>query len=145
MLHGRRIKIWLAVILVVKLPEFAESAITLNQVDAFQGSTDNWTDGHLTGANVKDIASGGPTGVNDPYLQLSSGSLGGDSRPVTLNRTQWIGNYTAAGVGLIQMDLKNFGPTALPIRITISDQVVTSPTASAYSSTTPFTLPADGQ
>ena len=146
MLHGRLIKIWLAILLVVQLPGVAECTITLNQVDSFTGgSKDNWTDGHLTGVNVTNITTGGPNGANDPYLQLSSGSLGGDSRPVTLNRTQWTGNYTVAGVGLIQMDLKNFGPTAVPIRITISDLAITSPSASGYSSTTAFTLPADGQ
>ena len=146
MLHGRRIKIWLAILLVVQLPEVAECTITLNQVDSFTGgSTDNWTQGPRGIPNVSNVASGGPNGAGDPYLQLVSGSFGGDSRPVTFNQTQWIGNYTAAGVGLIQMDLKNFGPTALPIRITISDVAITSPSASGYSSTTAFSLPADGQ
>lgn len=148
MLHGRRIKIWLAILLVVQLPGVAECTITLNQIDSFTGgSTDNWTQGPRGIPNVSNVASGGPNGAGDPYLQLVSGSFGGDSRPVTFNQTQWIGNYTAAGVGLIQMELKNFnvGSTALPIRITISDVAITSPSASGYSSTTAFSLPADGQ
>jgi autotransporter-associated beta strand protein len=143
MLRGRRIRICIAIALVVKLTGDAECAITLNQVDSFQGITDNWTDGH-SGNNVLVVGTGGPNGTGDPYLQVSSGSFGVEPRLITFNQMQWTGNYTAAGVGSIQLDLKNFGTASLPIRITIRDLIGNSGVG-GYSSTTPFTLPSDGQ
>jgi autotransporter-associated beta strand protein len=117
------------------------AAITLNQVDTFTGSLDNWTDGH-SGSNVLDVGTGGPNGTGDGYLQVSSGSFGGQARMITFDQSQWVGNYTTAGVGVISMELKNFGTTTLPIRITIRDGTLES--VPGYSSTTPFMLPADG-
>jgi hypothetical protein len=145
MLHGRRIKIWLTIMLVVKLPEAAECAtIALNQVDTFQGSTDNWTSG-LGAGNLLDVGTGGPNGTGDAFLQVSSsGGTGADSKLITFNQMQWAGNFTGAGVGSVQMELKNFGTASLPIRITIRD-LTGGQTVGGYSSTTPFTLPNDGQ
>ncbi len=44
------------------------TAVTLNQVDSFQGSADNWNNGLI-------VESGGPTGDGDSFLELSSGSM----------------------------------------------------------------------
>jgi hypothetical protein len=112
------------------------TAITLNQVDSFQGSTDTWAHG-------TQIADGGPTGTGDGFLQISSGIFGGRPHLITFIQSQWAGNYVAAGVGSIEMSLKNFGPSVLPIRITIRDQTG-GKTIPGYSSTNPFMLPADG-
>src|SRR5947209_6747748 len=118
--------------------------VALNQVDTFSsGSLNSWTDGHA-GSNVLNIGTGGPNGAGDSFLQVSSGTFGGATRMITFNRTQWAGNYITAGVGSISMELKNFGTTAIPIRITLRDStgVQTDP---GYSSLNAFSLPADGQ
>ena len=119
-------------------------AISGSQTDDFEdGTKQGWTDG-LGGNNVVNITAGGPLGTNDNFLQISSGSFGGASRLITFNDTQWIGNYTAAGVTQIAMDLKNFSGGTLPIRIAIREGTGGSGTP-GYSSTNPFNLLADGQ
>jgi hypothetical protein len=134
--------IWLSVTILVGLPSVAE-CVTLNQVDLFQGSKDSWTDGH-GGVNGTVVATGGPNGAGDSYLQFSSGTLGGESKLITFNQAQWTGNYIAAGVGAVSMSLKNFGTTTLPIRITLRDATGGS-NVGGYSSRNAFMLPADGQ
>jgi hypothetical protein len=62
---------------------------------------------------------------------------------ITYNDLQWVGNYIAAGVSGISMDLRNFGSSAIPIRIAIREGSNGSSTP-GYSSTTAFSLPADG-
>lgn len=120
-------------------------AITAGQVDNFEtGTTDNWTDGPLGMINVANITTGGPAGANDNYLQVSSGSLGVEPRLITFNQTQWIGNYVTAKVVGLKMDLKNFGTSALPIRIAIREGTG-GMTVPGYASTTAFSLLADSQ
>ena len=142
MLDGRSTRIWFAIVVLVCFPAVGESVV-LNQVDLFQGSKDNWTDGH-GGVNGALVSTGGPNGAGDPYLQVSSGSFGGESKLITFNQAQWTGNYVAAGVGEVSMSLKSFGTATLPIRITIRDSTGGS-TVGGYSSTNAFMLPADGQ
>ena len=116
-------------------------AIVPGQIDTFQdGSTASWGD---PAANTTNIASGGPAGVGDRYIQVVSGTFGGGPRLVTFNDSQWLGNYLSAGVSEVRMDLRNFGPNPLPIRIAIREFSAGS-TTPGYSSTTPFFLPADG-
>jgi hypothetical protein len=117
--------------------------ISLGQVDDFEdGTTASWTDG--VNGNTANITTGGPAGANDNYLQISSGSFGGQSRMTVFNRSQWVGNYLAAGVTAISMDLRNFGSSAIPIRIAIREGTGGSSTP-GYASTTAFSLAADGQ
>ena len=149
MLCGRRMRICLAITLFVQLTGVAEG-VTVKQVDTFQSTmmtpiTDNWTDGHA-GNNVLAVANGGPNGAGDSYLQVSSGTGQAEPRLITFNQSQWKGIYPAANVGSISMELKNFGApnTVLPIRITIRD-LTGGQTVPGYSSTTAFSLKADGQ
>jgi hypothetical protein len=119
-------------------------AITAGQVDNFEdGTTDHWTDGH-GGDNVANITTGGPAGTNDNYLQVLSGTFGVEPRLITFNQTQWIGSYSAAKVVGLKMDLKNFGASALPIRIAIREGTAGA-TVAGYASTTAFSLLADSQ
>src|SRR5437870_4753331 len=120
----------------------AAFGITAGQVDNFQdGTTDNWGD---PAGNSLNIATGGPAGAGDRYMQVSSGTFGGGPRLITFNQSQWIGNYVSAGVSGVSMDLKNFGPSTIPIRIAIREGTGGSFTP-GYSSTVAFSLPADGQ
>jgi autotransporter-associated beta strand protein len=136
MVCRRWIKSCCAVALLINLCGVA-TAITLNEVDSFQGSADNWNNGVVVG-------SGGPAGDGDSFLELSSGSMGLKPRLITLNQMQWTGDFVAAGVGSLTMELKNFGSSALPMRVTIRD-VAGNSSVPGYSSTNPFMLPADGQ
>ena len=117
-------------------------AISAGQSDDFEdGTTQGWGD---PAGNSVNIASGGPAGVNDNYMQVSSGSFGGSARLITFNRSQWTGNYLAAGVTGLTVDLLNSGPSLIPIRIAIREGTGGAGTP-GYSSTTAFSLPADGQ
>ena len=89
-------------------------AIVTDQIDDFQdGTTQGWTGGSLS--PVAPIASGGPAGVGDRYLQASTAIF----HLATKNKLQWTGDYLAAGVVAIEMDLNSFGPTDLTVRILI--------------------------
>jgi hypothetical protein len=70
------------------------------------------------------IANGGPAGVGDHFLLITAnGSAGADGRITVFNRSQWAGNFLAAGVSAIEMDLKNFGTTPLSIRVALKSGI----------------------
>jgi hypothetical protein len=60
-----------------------------------------------------------------------------------LNLAQWAGDYPAAGVGAIQMDLRNFGGSDLALRLLIANPLGGPPTDVAFS-TVPRLFPAGG-
>src|SRR5581483_2000591 len=127
----------LAVVAGFLLPAVGRAqSITFGQVDMFDpppatspplgwsGSAPNIT-----------VVGGGQGGANDHYLQLSStGSFGAGSRLVMFNQAQWHGDYTAAGVNEIQIDLINFSATAVAMRVALKDAAGRS---DGYVSTTP--------
>ena len=55
---------------------------------------------------------------------------------------QWSGDYTAAGVSAISMDLKNLGPTDLTVRLYFEDPIPNPPANEAV--TAGFLLPVGG-
>jgi PEP-CTERM motif len=132
-IHGA----WFSLIVLLAAAPFTASAVTLGQIDDFQdGTTDGWTTGHVTPAN---ISNGGPAGAGDRYLQpTSSGGFGADSKLVIFNASQWLGNYSGAGITSVGMDLANFGAQALSMRLAF----FLGP-AVGYAATAPFSLPAD--
>jgi hypothetical protein len=99
-------------------------AVMIGQIDDFQdGTTQNWFVPDATHPNPPtNIATGGPGGAGDQFLQLTATGGGGPgSRMAVLNETQWAGNYTAAGVRAIEMDVNNFGPDDLFLRLLFED------------------------
>lgn len=95
-------------------------AITYPQADNFQGgTTQNWTNNQGDPMNPA-VVDGGPGGAGDKFLEVTSTGIGlGGSRLSTFNQyvagtendptptpAQWLGNYIAAGVGAIGVDLK---------------------------------------
>ena len=90
------------------------------------------------------IAPGGPAGTSDKMLTVYVGGSGLPALLQALNKSQWSGNYLAAGVTGIEMDLKVDAPipSTMPIRIAIRES---TSTLSGYASTTPFNLLNDGQ
>lgn len=103
-------------------------AITLGQVDDFQGGTTmNWLNGASAVALVN---SGGPAGANDAYIQVTATGSGMGGRLVAQNYTfppsfnsQWTGNYLAAGVTAITLDLINQSAVTLSIRIAFKTEI----------------------
>lgn len=108
-------------------------AIVLGQVDDFEdGTVMNWGGGVAPPVNV---ASGGPAGASDNYLQISAVN----DRIGTRNQTQWLGNWLAEAVTAVEMDFRNASGTELAMRI-----MVLGGSGEPYTSTIAFTVPSDG-
>ena len=118
-------------------------ALTIGQTDTFEdGTTNGWTSGVPNPLPPQNVATGGPGGANDNYLQLrSSGTFGAGSRLVAFNLGQWAGDYGTAGAGSVVMDVNNFGATDLSLRLLFTDlagtnaavtPVVTVPSGSGW-------------
>ena len=100
-------------------PAATTQAVTLNQTDTFQsGSTDSWAVGIPLSSTPVNVPDAGPTGAGDAALGINStGNNGPGSRLVAFNTLQWAGDYTAAGIDAIGMDLRNVGSSSLHIRL----------------------------
>jgi hypothetical protein len=104
------------------------SAVTVGQVDTFEdGTTQNWVIGLRGGIFVAPfppvIVTGGPAGAGDHFLRITATGSGIDpgSRLAVINLTQWAGNYSAAGITAITMNVNNLGPTDLYLRLLTTD------------------------
>ncbi len=112
--------------LVVTLSAVAKAdPVVLGQVDTFQTGPQGWLIGFGAGpfptTPLPIVTGGGPAGAGDNYLLVSAtGQEGPFSRLSAINNTQWAGNYIAAGVNAITMDLNNFGPSALSLRLLVA-------------------------
>ncbi len=98
--------------LTVSLP--SALAISFNQTDDFQdGTTEEWG-GNIRGT-VENIATGGPEGEGDRFLQTSVTSyhLG------VKNTDQWTGDYLAEGIQAIEMDLNHINPGSDAVNVRI--------------------------
>lgn len=126
------------------------AAITLGQADNFEdGTTQNWfAGGGPLGAvppiPPQVIATGGPTGAGDAFLQVTAqGGDGPGSRLAAMNVAQWSGSYAAAGIAAIAMDLINLGTSDLTIRLLLEDPIPGPPLNIAVT-TAAAVLPAGG-
>lgn len=108
-------------------------AITVGQVDTFQGGTLlGWA-----GASPTNVSTGGPAGSGDRYLRLTStGAPSAGGSMACYNLTQWTGNFHAAGVRLIECDMRNQGSTFLNMRV-----ILFSEPLDRYSTTISIDLP----
>ncbi len=108
-------------------------AVTIGQTDDFEdGTTQGWVVGLLGAvhpAPPSNVSTGGPAGVDDNYLLLTSlGGQGAGSRLAVINfNSQWAGDYSAAGVNAIRMSLLNLGNSDLNIRLVLEDPTVGPP------------------
>jgi len=115
-------------------------AVTLEQLDDFEdGTTQGWVVGIGIGAShpapPANIATGGPAGAEDNFLLLTSvGGNGAGNRLTVINPFQWSGDYPAAGVTEIEMDVRNFGGTNLALRLLFEDPAGGPPSNEAVSS-----------
>jgi hypothetical protein len=125
-------------------------AVTIGQVDNFEdGTTQNWVINLLGMGSPPpatfpiNVPTGGLAGAGDNYLRLTSnGSAGAGGRLAVIQyQHQWAGNYLAAGITAITMDVQNFGQTDLYLRLLFADPMNAPPENEAVS-TTPVFLPA---
>jgi hypothetical protein len=128
----------------------AQAAPVIGQVDTFEGgTTSGWFAGLGPGGGVPPVppqvvADGGPGGAGDAYLQIiASGGTGPGSRLAVLNGAQWAGDYAAAGVSAIEMDLRNLGAADLVVRLLLENPIPGPPTDEAVT-VTGAELPAGG-
>lgn len=128
----------------------AHAAPIVGQVDTFEdGTTQGWVI-NLRGMGAPppetlpaNVPTGGPGGVDDNFLQLTSvgGNVAG-GRLTAINLGQWAGDYLSAGVNAISMDLRNLGTSDLRIRLFLENPMGGPPTAGAV--TNEVLLPAGG-
>jgi hypothetical protein len=120
-------------------------AVLMGTVDTFEdGTTQGWVSGAGHPSPPVNAPSGGPDGLEDAYLLSSSlGSFGAGSRLVNIAGARWAGDYIAAGVTGIAMDLNNLGDTDLSLRLRVQ---APDPTPGAFPFaailTVPIALPA---
>jgi len=66
----------------------------------------------------QNIATDGPNGTDDNFLRVqSNGGSGSDSKLVTFNNAQWLGDYVDEGVTYISMDVRNSGSNVIILRL----------------------------
>lgn len=127
----------LALAISASLPMAAAAQVVLGQVDTFQdGTTGGWGAGASHPTPPTNIPSGGPAGAGDAFLQLRAIGGSGPGRALAaFNRTQWAGDYTAAGITRISLDVNNAGPGDASLRLLIWDRPPAgNPTNSAITS-----------
>ena len=122
--------------------------IVIGQTDTFQnGTTQGWHVGRDAPPAVRPtvVATGGPAGAGDQFMRLTAlGGNGPGSKLSVINSSQWAGDYLSAGVTAITMDLRNFGPSDLSLRLLfVGPFGPMGPTSLALSSEAVF-LPAGG-
>jgi hypothetical protein len=98
--------------------------VVLGQVDTFQSGPQGWLIGFGPGPQPRTplpvVIGGGPGGAGDNYLLISGTGVREVGGSVSaINDTQWTGNYLAAGVNAITMDVINFGPSNLALRLIV--------------------------
>ncbi len=114
--------------------------ITLGQSDTFDGGDSaGWTSGAAHPVPPVGVADGGPAGDGDGYLQLTAlGGAGPGSKLVAFAGPAWQGDWLAASVSGLTLDLRNTGPQDLSLRL-----YLVGSTGSAITQST-LQLPAGG-
>ena len=116
-------------------------AVDLHQVDDFQdGTVMGWSEGGASPNPPINVATGGPLGVGDAFLENASSGVGGaGSKMVMFNTAQWTGDYNALGTDLtIRADMANFDGFDLWMRVAIEGA-----NGARYVTSGFFVLPAD--
>jgi hypothetical protein len=114
-------------------------------IDDFQdGSTMGWVVGDPSHPSPPlNVSTGGPGGVGDAFLQLTAnGGDGPGSRLSALNSSQWTGDFIGAGITSIAMDVNNFGPEDLVLRLLFVNFPVAGPPTDVAWTLAPIFVPA---
>lgn len=119
----------------------ADPFVVVGQVDTFTGgSSQGWhTGGPMVPPQPATVVLGGPGGPGDHFMLLTATGGGGPlSRLTVINSSQWAGNYLAAGIVAITMDLNNLGQTDLSLRLLFEDPMMGPPMNLAFSTVPVF-------
>jgi hypothetical protein len=107
----RRLQIIVSAMVALVAADHA-AAIAIDQFDTFEdGTTQGWEARNffLEPSDLPAINNlGGPAGGDDRYMLLSSTALTGSAVLSASNSTQWTGDFIAAGITAISMDVNNF-------------------------------------
>jgi hypothetical protein len=128
----------LAAVLIVAGAGHVSAAPLIGQVDTFEdGTTQGWSVNLLGGGfhpTPPSNQTGGQGGADDNYLVLQSiGGGGGGSKLSAANLDpRWTGDYLAAGVTAITMDVINLGQTDLFLRFGFEDPIPGPPANIAF-------------
>ena len=98
----------------------AAAQIVAGQIDDFQdGTNQGWTVG--AGIDPIAVADAGPDGTGDFALraQSSGAPSGANSRLAMFGDATWDGDYTAAGITALRLDLNNAGANEISLRAVI--------------------------
>jgi len=117
------------------------AAISLGQSDDFEIDAAGWEPG-----GILPVASGGPGGPGDGYIEYAADGSGGLGKLVVFNESaEWTGDYLSAGVTAISLMANNLSSVAqtFSLRVAIGSSVLSSFPASSgtwYASTVGVTL-----
>jgi hypothetical protein len=117
-MRGSRFRVGTLAVLTSVILTSSAAAIPITADDFEDGTTMGWFVGDPTHpAPPVNIATGGPAGAGDNYLQLvATGGGGAGGRLAVLNDAQWARDYLAAGIKAIVMAVNNFGPDEVTLR-----------------------------
>jgi hypothetical protein len=136
----RTLVTWLLACVFAALSHGGAQAISVGEVDTFASGLEGWTQGQPSTA-VSRVSFGGPDG--GPYLRVIADSTASQGRIVVFNQLPaWTGDYLAAGVSSITMDVNNLGATDLSLRLVLGNALAPMSGGSWFSSTAPVNLPA---
>jgi hypothetical protein len=136
--NGRCIGVVLGLAALLLAPAVC-SAVAIGQIDDFEdGTTQDWQSGLSNPNGPANVATGGPAGAGDSFLQLTSSGSGSGGKLVAFCTDQWAGDYLAAGLNSIQMQVKNLGATNLVLRLIFENEVV----GQSLGTISPVNLPA---
>ena len=95
--------------------------VSLGQVDDFQdGTTQGWGSGVNNPNPPVNLSDAGPGGAGDHALRaLATGGPANGGKLVIFNSNQWAGDYVAAAVTALQMDILNSGDSELILRLAL--------------------------
>ena len=118
----------------------AQGAVVFGQLDDFEdGTTMGWGEGFSSINEPTNVATGGPQGDGDAFVQnVASGGFGAGSRQLMFNADRWAGNYVTAGITRITGWAANQGSSPLHVRIAFDGNL------NRFSSTNAIELPPDG-
>lgn len=96
--------------------------IFIGQINDFEdGTTQGWSNGNNSPNPPTNIATGGPTGANDNFLEeISTGGAGAGSKLIIFNTdADWLGDYAAAGIAFIGFNAQVITNEDLQLRIAV--------------------------
>lgn len=101
------------------LTSISAQAVTNGQTDDSEdGTTQSWRVG-APGDQPFNVATGGPAGVDDNYVQYNSDAAGPSGRMIFFNSDQWAGDYLAEGITEITLDVFNLS-TFQPLNLRLA-------------------------